>query len=80
MSGRCIALRSTNCPVKTEAKARIRFLLAVPIGEEHSFTSNAIDVWRVVSHHAAVVATAIIPADLVRLLDFRNACRKTLGR
>ena len=40
-------------------------LLAVPVGEDRAFTANAIDVGRLVAHHAHVVRADIELSDIV---------------
>jgi hypothetical protein len=61
-------------------------LLPVPVGEQGAFPGDAVDVGRLVAHHAEVVGTDVVPADIVtpddqdvRLLLLRP-CRGGLRR
>ena len=40
-------------------------LLAVPVGEQRAFFGDAVDVGRLVTHHALVVGADVEPADVV---------------
>ena len=40
-------------------------LLPVPVGEHHALLRNAIDVGRLVAHHAQVIGADVVPADVI---------------
>ena len=44
-------------------------LLAIPVGEQRAFLRDAVNVGRLVAHHPAVIATRVVPADVIAPKD-----------
>ena len=47
------------------ARPAVQTLLAIPVREQRTFLGDAVNVGRLVAHHAAVIATRVVPADVV---------------
>jgi hypothetical protein len=73
MSRLTIALRRIERPTNTPSRAA---LLAVPIGEDCAFVSNAVDVGGRVTHHSVAVGTDVPIADVI---DISSPARKILS-
>ncbi len=58
-------VRNGLWPVMNAARPAVQDLLAIPVGEQRAFLGDAVNVGRLVAHHAAVIATRVVPADVV---------------
>ena len=58
-------VRIGDCPVMNAARPAVQLCCAIPGGEQRAFRGDPVDVGSPESHHSAVVATRVEPADVV---------------
>ena len=58
-------VRRPHCPVMNDERPAVQLCSAVRVSEAHAFVCDAVDVWRLVAHHALGVAAEVRLTDVV---------------